>query len=158
VIVGIDPGFSGAIALLNPTTRELRVHDMPTLKSTKGKTITNLLALAEILVPNDHSARNISMKEDVSFMPLDGKDRVWAFGKHNGQLEMALTGFGYETHAVTPAVWKKHFKMTTGADKDASRALAIARFPHAAELFKRAMDHGRAEAALIALYALETVK
>ena len=112
-------------------------------------------------MPIDHEARNISMIENVSFRPLDGKDRVWTFGRHVGHLEMALDGLGYETHDASPAVWKKHFKLTNVGDiealKAASRALAMARFPKYEELFRRVKDHGRAEAALLALYALETI-
>lgn len=157
MIAAIDPGFSGAIALLNPITRHLVIHDMPTLKGVNGKTMTDRRALGRILMPNDPTARNVSMVENVSYMQHDGKDRVWQFGKHKGHIEMALDGLGYETYEVTPATWKKHFRLATGSDKAASRALAMARFPHFEDLFRRVKDDGRAEAALIALYALETV-
>ena len=50
MIVGIDPGFSGAIALLDPVTRKLVIHDMPTLKGVNGKTITDRRALGRILM------------------------------------------------------------------------------------------------------------
>lgn len=157
MIVGIDPGFGGAIALLDPTTRLLVMHDMPTLKGTNGKTMTDRRALGRILMPTNFNTRNISMVENVSYMQHDGKDRVWQFGKHKGHIEMAVDGLGFETYEVTPAVWKKYFKMATGSDKAASRALAMARFPRHEDLFRRVKDDGRAEAALIALYALETV-
>jgi crossover junction endodeoxyribonuclease RuvC len=56
---------------------------------------------------------------------------------------------------VSPAVWKKHFKLP--ADKEASRALALPLFPATAEHFARKKDHGRAEAALIARYGSEVL-
>ena len=43
------------------------------------------------------------------------------------------------------------------ADKEASRALAIARFPDAHAYFARKRDHGAAEACLLALYGAQTV-
>lgn len=155
LVVGIDPGFSGAIALLDPTTRQLEVFDMPTLKSTTGKNITDVRALAETLNKANIASRVVSMLERVGSHPSDGKDRVWSFGKHVGHLEMAVAGLGFETYEVTPGQWKKHFRLV--ADKAASRALAMARFPNNADQFKRVKDDGRAEAALIALYAYETV-
>lgn len=157
MIAAVDPGFSGAIALLEPITRQLVIHDMPTLKGVNGKTMTDRRELGRILMPTDPTARNVSMVENVSYMQHDGKDRVWQFGKHMGHLEMVLDGLGYETYSVTPAVWKKFFKLATGSDKSASRALAMARFPRYEDLFRRVKDDGRAEAALIALYALETI-
>ncbi|XP_060665649.1 uncharacterized protein LOC132797913 [Drosophila nasuta] len=53
---------------------------------------------------------------------------------------------------VTPAVWKK----ATGcpADKGGARARAMQLFPTAADQFKRVKDDGRAEAALIGVYAV----
>lgn len=108
-------------------------------------------------MPINQDDRNISMLENVAFFPHDSKANVWQFGRHKGHLEMALDGLGYETYEVTPPIWKKHFKLMKGADKSASRALAMARFPKHEDLFRRVKDDGRAEAALLALYALETV-
>jgi hypothetical protein len=41
------------------------------------------------------------------------------------------------------------------ADKEASRALAIARFPDAHQFFQRKRDHNAAEACLLAFYGLQ---
>ena len=38
IYLGIDPGFSGAIASLNSVTGDLNVIDMPVFTNTKGKT------------------------------------------------------------------------------------------------------------------------
>jgi len=42
LIYGIDPGYTGAITLYWPQTGDIEVHDMPTLKNAKGKTILNM--------------------------------------------------------------------------------------------------------------------
>ena len=68
---------------------------------------------------------------------------------------MAVTGHGYEVHYVTPAVLKKHFKLSR--DKGVSRSRASQRSPEAADRFTRVKDEGRAEAALIALYGAERI-
>jgi len=68
---------------------------------------------------------------------------------------MAVTGHGYEVYYVTPAVWKKHFKLSK--NKGVSRSLACQRFPEAADQFTRVKDDGRAEAGLIALYGAERI-
>ena len=38
VFVGIDPGFTGAIAFYWPDSNSVEVHDMPVYKNIKGKT------------------------------------------------------------------------------------------------------------------------
>ena len=45
VYVGIDPGFTGAIAFYWPKPNRVEVHDMPVYKNIKGKTELNLYEL-----------------------------------------------------------------------------------------------------------------
>lgn len=158
-LVGIDPGFSGAIAFLDPGSMRLHVHDMPVAPNPKGRVELDLHALGSLLRPEaDEYApqRLIAMLEFVAARPGQGAPATFRFGQGYGAVEMALTGHGWERHYVTPTTWKKHFKLS--ADKGVSRALASRRFPAQASLFSRVRDDGRAEAALIALYAHETLK
>lgn len=152
MIVGIDPGYSGAIAFI--TSHGLDVHDMPVAPNTKGKPELDLFALGKLLSPS-MSERNIAVLEQVSAMPGQGVSSTFRFGEGYGALKMALIGHGYELHLVTPARWKKHFGLSK--DKGVSRGLASRRFPQSSQLFTRVKDDGRAEAALIALYGAETI-
>ena len=154
IFIGIDPGFSGAIAFLEPGSGNLTVTDMPVAPNTKGKNELNLHSLATELYQHPH--RCITMIEKVHAMPNQGVSSVFRFGQGFGAIQMAVTGHGHEVHYVSPAAWKKYFKLSK--DKGVSRSLAAQRFPQAADLFSRVEDDGRAEAALIALYAKETVK
>lgn len=153
LICGIDPGFGGAIAFLNSETRELRVEDMPVAPAAKGRDELNLYRLGTLLTPPDGEERPLAMLEYVAARPGQGAPSVFRFGQGYGAIQMALTCHGWERHCVTPAVWKKHFKLST--DKGVSRSLATSRFPKYGTLFQRVKDDGRAEAALLALYALE---
>lgn len=155
IIAGIDPGFSGAIALLDPATKALTIHDMPVVKGANGKTITDFFGLATALVPNGDGP-HVAMMEKVSAMPRQGVSSTFRFGENFGAVQMAVAGHGYEYHYVTPAKWKQYFHLSR--DKGVSRSLAMQRFPDYADKFSRVKDDGRAEAALIALYAYETVK
>lgn len=89
-------------------------------------------------------------------MPGQGISSAFRFGEGYGAIQMALVGHGWERHYVTPVKWKKHFGLSK--DKGVSRALASQRFPAYANLFSRVRDDGRAESALMALYAYETIK
>ena len=51
---------------------------------------------------------------------------------------------------VEPTAWKK-FHQLRGGDKESARQRALQLFPAAHALLARKKDHGRAEAALIAL-------
>ncbi len=57
-------------------------------------------------------------------------------------------------HSVRPQEWKKLFNLI-GKDKDAARLLVLDYFPDQAGLFVRKKDQGRADAALVALWALD---
>ena len=55
---------------------------------------------------------------------------------------------------MTPGTWKKAMKVAGGREgKEQCRALALQLFPACAASFARKKDQGRAEAALLALYA-----
>jgi crossover junction endodeoxyribonuclease RuvC len=157
LIVGIDPGLSGAIAFFEPASGKLHVDDMPTSKSPTGKNEVDLRELGRLLAPiQGEPGPRLGVLEKVSARPSDGVAGAFSFGMGYGALRMAIIGLGYEDRYVTPAAWKKHFKLN--ADKGISRAYASTRFPHHADLFRRVKDDGRAEAALIALYGAEVLR
>lgn len=154
IFVGVDPGFTGAIAFLEPASWSLLVYDMPVLPGLKGKTELDLRSLAEVLIPENQEP-NVAVIERVSAMPNQGVSSVFRFGQTFGAIQMAVCAHGYEMHMPTPSQWKKHFGLSS--NKDNSRLLAIQRFPAAAHYFKLKKHDGRAEAALLALYALEKI-
>lgn len=154
MIVGIDPGLSGAIALLNPTTRSVDIYDMPLVAQKSGREVTDLHNLARLLSPIGDGAQ-IAILEQVGAMPKQGVTSMFRFGQNYGALQMCLAGHGYATHDVTPQRWKKHFGLNS--DGDASRGLAIQRFPELAEHLRLKKHHNRAEAVLLALYGLEVI-
>ncbi len=152
VIIGIDPGFSGAIALLS-SAGTLEVWDMPIVADLKGRPVLNLYELYKLLSPK--AKKTVAVLEQVASRPGQSAPSTFRFGQGYGALEMGLAAHQIEKRTVTPAKWKKHFGLSK--DKGASRGLAIERFPKHADLFKRVKDDGRAEAALLALYGKEVL-
>jgi crossover junction endodeoxyribonuclease RuvC len=151
LIYGIDPGFTGAIALYWPDTGKLEVHDMPVMKNPKGKTIINPHGVLDILA--NEGGKSLAVIEQVGAMPGQGVSSMFRFGEGYGHLQMACAACKLPLQYVTPATWKKHFNLSRG--KSVSRGLTMQRFPDQAQQFSRAKDDGRAEAALIALYGAE---
>ncbi len=154
LLVGIDPGFTGAIALLDPDTWELQVHDMPVFPGANGKTETDCHAVGRLLsIPPN--GRQIAVLEKVWAFQGQGISSAFRFGDCYGALRMAVIGHGFEIANPTPRTWKKHFGLN--AKKPGSRKLATERFPNNATDFALVKDHGRAEAALLALWGIDHI-
>jgi crossover junction endodeoxyribonuclease RuvC len=88
--------------------------------------------------------------ERVASMPKQGVASTFKFGASYGAVRGVLAALKIQTHLVTPGVWKKYFRLDS--DKEKSRAAALRMFPATAHYFSRKKDHGRAEAALLAVY------
>ena len=153
LIYGIDPGFTGAIALYWPGADTIEVHDMPVMKNPKGKTIINPHGVLDILA--NEGGKSLAVIEQVGAMPGQGVSSMFRFGQGLGVVEACAAASKLPLKYVTPATWKKRFNLSR--DKGVSRGLAMQRFPDQAQIFSRAKDDGRAEAVLIALYAAETM-
>jgi len=149
MIYGVDPGFGGAVALYDPKTRFLEVHDMPVLADPAGKRSLNVGGLLSIL-EGEHGCVWL---EKVAARPGQGVTSMFRFGECYGATTACIIAAGRELRDVTPSQWKKHFGLK-GA-KDAAINLAQKRFPEHRHYFLRKKDDGRAEAALIALYGAE---
>jgi hypothetical protein len=72
-----------------------------------------------------------------------------------GLLEGLGEALGYEVVTVRPQEWKRHFGL--GPVKADSIALALKKWPSLKRTITKASDDGLAEAALIALWARETL-
>ena len=154
LIYGCDPGFTGAVALYWTDTGRLEIHDMPTVKSPKGKSILNLHSLLDVF-KNEADEKCMCIIEQVASRPGQNSSAVFRFGQGFGQLQMAVAANKLPVQFVTPAKWKGYFGLSR--DKGVSRGLAMQRFPDNASDFGRAKDDGRAEAALLCLYAAENM-
>ena len=88
-ILGIDPGYTGAIACLNTVTNELVVMDMPVAKNPKGKTTLDMPSLFGLF--QGAPRKNVlAVVEKVSAMPGQGVSSVFRFGEGFGALQMAI--------------------------------------------------------------------
>lgn len=150
LIVGVDPGLSGAVAFLAPTDPpRVQVFDMP-VHEIKGRKKLNVPELARI-VDLYAGSTSFAVIEDVHSMPKQGVASSFAFGLATGVIHGVLGAHFIPVQAVTPTRWKRAFNLSS--DKDASRRLATQMFPRDSALFARKKDDGRAEAVLIAVWA-----
>jgi len=132
-ILGIDPGIHGGLALVNIGVGAKERVD--------GLAIRTWIQTHQ----PDHA-----VIERAQAMPKQGASSGFKYGRAVGAIETAIACCGVPLTIVEPTAWKK-FHGLRGGEKEASRQLAIQRFPAAHCLFARKMDHGRAEAALIVI-------
>jgi len=151
MILGIDIGAQGALALLSPEGSLLEIADMPILRDgPKNRANVNAPLLAEI-VYRWHATR--AFVEYVGARPGEGPTGAFAFGRSKGVIEGVCAAAGLPVSFITSPVWKRAVGIPPGKDgaKDAARSEAIRRWPDKAGLFARVKDDGRAEASLIAV-------
>jgi crossover junction endodeoxyribonuclease RuvC len=150
-VIGIDPGISGAIAIFKDGKLE-SVVDMPTVEIASGKTIKRHISAATLRNILELDMYQIShvVIEKVGAMPGQGVTSMFNFGRSAGIIEGVVAALRMPHTYVTPATWTKVVGRAAG--KDASRMRAMELFPTRADLFKRAKDDGRADAALIAYW------
>lgn len=157
-IIGIDPGFSGAIAFLNRSSSDyllgscLKIYDLP-LQMHMGRRQVDPKALTQYIQNYQASFCGISFAivEDVSAMPGQGVTSMFRFGYNAGILLGVLGALGIETLKTPSKVWKSALNLTR--NKKDSLKMARKLFPDNTKDFTRVKDDGRAEAALIAYFA-----
>jgi hypothetical protein len=149
-IAGVDPGGAGALALLDGTILAA-VADMPVFTVTRGKGSKRELDVHGLVEILRTWAPDYVWFEQVGGMEGDAPSSAFNFGRIAGAAEALVKASGARFDFVAPHVWKREMGLI-GKNKDDSRVMATNLWPAAAGEFRRKMDDGRAEAALIAEY------
>ena len=150
-VLGVDPGLSGSLALLDLNLRKIHtVWDMP-LK--EGKTHPEGVALIVDLAKSITSASLAAVIENVSSRPRQAG--MWTFAVGVGVIHGCLAAHGVPLSLIQPSAWKsacglRRLESETQADtKTRARELAARLFPESAYLFRLVKWDGRAESVLI---------
>ena len=153
-LIAVDPGLTGAVAVLTATGHFVAVFDMPTTAAPSGKSkrIISPHLLATQLQP---WAGSPAVIEQVAAMPGQGVSSMFRFGEAYGVAQGVLAALGCPISKITPTTWKRLVGIPAGSDKDAARGVAISRLPRAGDYLTRKKDSGRADALLIGLAELD---
>lgn len=165
MILGIDPGLFGAIALYDPDTNTVvSAENIPVLLLTRNGKQKNSIDIQALLNRLRAVAPNATHAwlENVNAMPGQGVTSMFSFGRTYGCIETAVCACDMPLDRVTPQAWKRALRVP--ADKDGARARASELMPKSAELWTPKRGHatkqqceGIAEAALIAYYGAEQI-
>ena len=90
-IIGIDPGLSGAIAVLD-NNKVLKIYDMPVMaEGKKNKRQLNSAQLVNIIKENIENREEINVVvEQVNAMPGQGVTSMFNFGQTFGAIKGCL--------------------------------------------------------------------
>lgn len=161
IVIGIDPGVSGAIAFLHPD--RVTVHDLPTVPVESG-TVTKRVhgpALASLIRANcPKGVPILAAIEDLSAggsRPRPGEklgasaQTVGSQYRTRGTIEATLEMLGLDVKPVMAQRWKKLYGY--GKEKKTAAVIAVELYPELEPDLARVKDHNRAEAVLIANWA-----
>ncbi len=154
-IIGIDPGLSGAIAILDEK-KVVSIFDMPVMaEGKKNKRQLNSAQLVNIIKENTKINEEILVVvEQVNAMPGQGVTSMFNFGQTFGAIKGVCAALKLPIFFVRPSKWKKHFELINSS-KDASRTKVIEMFPILSNQLSKKKDVNKSDAILIARFYSE---
>ena len=138
--IGIDPGKSGALAVLHPDGRVEIIPFDP---------VAYCMKLSELRL-----SETVCCVEKVGAMPGQGVVSMFNFGHNYGFIEGVLRATEIPYQLVPPQTWKKEFSLSS--EKAKSIEVCQKLFPNVSLLAtprSRKPNDGMAEALLLAEYA-----
>jgi predicted RNase H-like nuclease (RuvC/YqgF family) len=153
VYIGIDPGKSGAIALINED-RDV-IESFPKMPWENGR--LDAVTLYDFLKQCDKACdRCIVVCEKVHSMPRDSSKSAFTFGGAFHAALACIDLFDFPLLLPSPQTWKKVMLKDRGREKQDSVAAARDMFPALRPKLKAKSSHNLAEAALIAAYGIHS--
>ena len=152
-LLGIDPGISGALAIvevINGVPMLVDAIDIPS-SGTGAKARVDIIAAAQWIAKHAPSTAYV---ERAQAYPGQGASSGFSYGRAVGAIEAVVALCSIPLILVEASAWKKQLRLP-GKDKEAARQKALQLFPAQHVLLARKRDHGRAEAALLVVASLE---
>ena len=146
-IMGIDPGFSGALAVLDDDLNLEFVMDMPIIMVGKKRELDES-KLSTIFSRWRLRPMTIGIEKSQT-MPNQGIVSSGRYMASYGFLRGLCVGNGLPYHLIRPQSWKKAMMPDMGKDKGASIQKVTQLYPELR--LTRVKDHGIADAILIAI-------
>ncbi|MCK2087975.1 hypothetical protein MXC99_07260 [Thauera aromatica] len=148
LFLGIDPGLSGALAVLTDAGRLVDVVSMPTEPHGKSRRVSGRgvrAFLDGITEATEGAAIALCMLEQVASRPGQGAPSIFTFGVVEG----VLSALAVPTDYATPQTWKRAYGLSS--DKGESIRKACDLIPGLAGWPRpKGPTHDQAEAVLLA--------
>jgi hypothetical protein len=158
--VGIDPGFTGGIAIIDSKDNIVDIIDCPLIIVSKGrKKIVNFKRVEDVKYRVDSKSLHSFLEpykegkfliEHAQSMPGEGSTSSFSYGEGYGRYLGVLDSLGVDYIEVKSNVWKP--KLGLNRDKKLSVQKAQELIPSCKELIHLVKHNGRAEALLMSWY------
>lgn len=102
IILGIDPGASGALAFADFEKGLLDIVDMPTVQVKRMTSIKREISPAMLAAIIKARHPDVAWLEKVGAMPGNGGSSMFQFGRGAGMIEGVLAALEIPVHYVTP--------------------------------------------------------
>lgn len=154
LILGVDPGALGAMALYCLDTKKLIevrgfANRIITKKNGSKSRRINLEEVALFLDMNRDLIR-AALIEEVGSRPGEGSVSSFSFGFNTGVIHGLVASHLIPITTVLPTIWKMNMGLTSNKKVSLDKAKAL--FPEHINQFLKIKDEGKAEAALLAKY------
>ena len=155
-VIGIDPGLSGAVAILE-NNKVINIFDIPVMtEGKKNKRQLNSALLVSLIKKNTVNQDEVAVVvEQVNAMPGQGVTSMFNFGQTFGALKGICAALELPIFFVRPSKWKKHFELINSS-KDASRTKVIEMYPKLSNQLSKKKDVNKSDAILIARFFSDT--
>jgi len=156
ITAGIDPGATGAVAILDTETYEVVTFPLPVTEKRVNTTIRARVDIDETIQLMAYIAMiyepAVIAVENPGGLPKQSAAAGYTFGFHAGAVTSAVAAAGMAYTLVAPAKWKWGLGL-----QRCRKAVSIVRasewFPDSAWQWDKKKLDGHAEAALLAFYA-----
>lgn len=147
VFMGIDPGLSGGIAVLDESGVVLSVRKMP-------PTPTDILTYLEEITSGSEVSPVCYIEKVGTGMPGQSSKATATFARHCGHLDMALLALGIPTNTVTPNKWEKFYQLgkSTSVSKSAWKNILKAKAQQLFPMLGKKITLATCDALLLAEY------
>ena len=167
IVIGIDPGLTGAMSFIDSAAGTASIEDIPTVPLTGKGLVQRRIdgrKLAELVRKHCPADRAVIVVCE-AVMAMGGQNNAMqtqgSLMRSLGAIEAVFDVLRWPALIVAPQTWQRHYglqgkkaKREPGTLPDAIR-IARELYPTAANMLQRVKDHNRAESLLIAAYGLQ---
>ena len=144
--IGIDPGKSGGIVMIDDKTNKIEVKKCP-------DSVHDMALMFALMIGDTPSSRIIVIIEKVWARPHDGRSSIFKFAQNYGQWEGIVNAHEIKPYHVTPQMWMRAMdcpkKLSKKDRKNYLKELAKKKYPDVSKQIILAT----ADAVLLADYA-----
>lgn len=159
MILGVDPGFNGALCLIDQLGG-LYICDVPIIKKSnltcRDREVDGFQIHRWLATYTSGAGLELAVIEKVHAMPGQGVSSMFRFGEGYGIIQGVVATLNPRLIRPPPAVWKAQMNLSKNKSDSLKLACGMTNASHH-HWFKYAKNDGRAEALLLAFFGARSL-